>query len=76
MEHKVEQVTLVEELKDDHERKEFAEQGLRLHDAGESCAFCGNEVTDQRIKELRSFVSVSAIQEIEERISRKIEAVK
>ncbi|MFK3988366.1 AAA family ATPase [Exiguobacterium mexicanum] len=76
LEHKVEQVTLVEELKDDHERKEFAEKGLKLHDAGESCAFCGNEVTDQRIKELRSFVSVSAIQEIEEKISRKIEAVK
>lgn len=74
--HKVEQITLIEELKDDHERKEFAERGLRIHNAGENCAFCGNEITDERIKELQSFISVSAIKEIEDKINKKLEEVK
>lgn len=73
--YKVEQVSFIEEIKDDSDRKEFAKQGLNLHSAGENCSFCGNEVKPERIKELQSFISVSAIQENEEKINTKIEEI-
>lgn len=76
LDYKVEQATFIEEIKDNSDRKEFAERGLGLHNAGENCSFCGNEVKEERIKELKSFISVSAIQENEERINKKTEEIK
>ncbi|KOF08661.1 hypothetical protein AC739_19050 [Planococcus glaciei] len=76
LDYKVEQVSFIEEIKDDSDRKEFAKRGLGLHRSGENCSFCGNEVKEERITELKSFISVSAIQESEKRINKKIEEVK
>lgn len=75
LEHKVQEVTFIKELKDDPARKGFAQQGLKIHKAGENCSFCGNEIKEERIKELESFISVSAIQEIENKINNQIETI-
>lgn len=73
--YKIEQVSFIEEIQDSHERKEFAERGLKLHSANENCSFCGNEITEQRIEKLQSFISVSKVKEIQEKVNRKIEEV-
>ncbi|WP_337993630.1 AAA family ATPase [Lysinibacillus sp. CNPSo 3705] len=75
LEHKVQEVTFINELKDDPARKGFAQQGLKIHKAGENCSFCGNEIKEERIKELESFISVSAIQEVENKINNQIETI-
>ena len=75
LEHKVQEVTFIKELRDDPARKGFAQQGLKIHKVGEKCSFCGNEVKEERIKELESFISVSAIQEIENNINSQIETI-
>ena len=75
LEHKVQEVTFIKELKDDPARKGFAQQGLKIHKAGENCSFCGNEIKEERIKELESFISVSAIQEVENKINNQIETI-
>lgn len=75
LEHKVQEVTFIKELKDEPARKEFAQQGLKIHKAGENCSFCGNEIKEERIKELESFISVSAIQKVENKINNQIELI-
>lgn len=63
---------ILEELKESPDKKEFAEKGLRIHQAGDNCAFCGNEVTKDRIENLKSFVSVGEIKSHLQKIESKI----
>jgi wobble nucleotide-excising tRNase len=50
---------ILEELKDSVEKSEWAKHGLDLHSENESCSFCGNKVTEDRIKELNNHFSDS-----------------
>lgn len=70
--YKIQEVTFVEEIGDDSDRKQFAEQGLKLHKIGENCSFCGSEVKADRISELKAFISISDIQQLEEKIFKQI----
>lgn len=72
LEYKIESVTFIDELKESPDKKEFAERGLDLHKSGENCSFCGNEITETRIKELRAFISVSDVKQHEEKINNKL----
>ena len=46
----VEQPKGISELEDNVEKQKFAETGMKIHkhENGEICAFCGNEISDQR----------------------------
>lgn len=72
----VQERVIIEELKDDPRRKEFAKQGLEIHEIGEKCSFCGNEISGQRIKELQSFISVSELKKINDEISNQLSIIK
>lgn len=76
LEHEVAEVTIIEELKDNPAKKQFAQTGLKIHKAGEKCSFCGNEVTEDRIKKLKTLVSMPEIQRIQHDINDNIENIK
>lgn len=75
LEHEVAVVTVIEELKDNPARKQFAQTGLKIHKAGEKCSFCGNEITEDRIKKLETLVSMPEIQRVQTGINENIQIV-
>ncbi|MCJ0933156.1 AAA family ATPase [Virgibacillus halodenitrificans] len=75
LEHEVAVVTVIEELKDNSARKQFAQTGLKIHKAGEKCSFCGNEITEDRIKKLETLVSIPEIQRIQTGINEHIQDI-
>jgi len=50
---------VLDDLKDSPEKSEWAKNGLDLHQANDSCSFCGNKVTKERIEELNNHFSDS-----------------
>ena len=75
LEHEVTVVTVIEELKDDPARKQFAQNGLKIHKAGEKCSFCGNDISEDRIKKLETLVSLPEIQSIQIGINEQIKII-
>lgn len=80
LEHAVQTVVVIEELKDNAEKKNFAKQGLELHKAGDKCSFCGSVVEEERINKVKSLVSSEEVEifqmQIEEEIKRVNENIK
>jgi len=63
---------VLDDLKDSPEKSEWAKNGLDLHQANDSCSFCGNKVTKERIDELNNHFSDS-FKKLIERIDKAIE---
>jgi len=55
---------------DSQDKINFAKDGLEIHESGQLCAFCGNEVTGEAIEELESYFSASEVKQLQERINR------
>lgn len=62
---------VLEDLKDSPEKSEWAKNGLDLHKENDSCSFCGNNVTKERIEELNKHFSDS-FKKLIERIEKAI----
>lgn len=62
---------VLEDLKDSPEKSEWAKNGLDLHQENDSCSFCGNKVTKERIEELNNHFSDS-FKKLIERIDKAI----
>lgn len=62
---------VLDDLKDSPEKSEWAKNGLDLHQANDSCSFCGNKVTKERIEELNNHFSDS-FKKLIERIDKAI----
>jgi len=63
---------ILNDLKDSPEKSEWAKIGLELHSKNETCSFCGNKVTKERIDELNNHFSDSfnrLIESIEKQIN-------
>lgn len=60
---------IISELEGDSDKKAFALNGTRVHSRkkGEHCAFCGNEITEDRWEKLDSFFS-DKVNKLQERI--------
>lgn len=54
------------------EKINFAEVGYKIHKKGDSCSFCGNEISDTVFDELEVFFSASKIQAFKDRIQSLI----
>ncbi|WP_214770266.1 AAA family ATPase [Exiguobacterium sp. s39] len=74
--HKMQEVSLIKELKDDPDRMTFVRHGLKIHHAGENCSFCGNEINKKRFSELETFISLSEVKDIENQITNQIDIIK
>lgn len=62
---------VLDDLKDSPEKSEWAKNGLDLHQENDSCSFCGNKVTKERIEELNNHFSES-FKKLIERIENTI----
>ena len=72
----VESKIVIEELNDDSQKSNFAQQGLHLHEVGDKCSFCGNIISQDRMKNLKSYFSADEVENLKKRISdgkRKID---
>lgn len=63
----------IEELKDDPKKMSFAKLGLEIHEAGDKCSFCGNVVREERIEKIKTFVSSSDVQKLQNEIHEMLD---
>ena len=63
------------ELKDDPQKQEFAKAGLECHEPNDNCAFCGNPITEERYKKVKSYFSSDDIKTFEDEIKKKLEFI-
>ena len=63
------------ELKDDPQKQEFAKAGLECHEPNDNCAFCGNPITEERYKKVKSYFSSDDIEAFENEIQDKLEFI-
>lgn len=64
------------ELKDDPQKQKFAKAGLECHEPNDKCAFCGNVITKERYKKVKSYFSSDDIKAFENEIQDKLEFIK
>lgn len=64
------------ELKDDPQKQKFAKAGLECHRPNDKCAFCGNLITEERYKKVKSYFSSDDIKAFENEIQDKLEFIK
>lgn len=76
MESTVKQSESIPELNENHDKQNFARQGMRIHDqkSREKCAFCGNEISDARWEQLGRFFN-DQIKEIEGKVDSTLEEI-
>ncbi|WP_040977793.1 AAA family ATPase [Oceanobacillus jeddahense] len=48
---------VIHEFNDNFKKEQFAKEGYHIHDKGEKCAFCGNEISSTRWERLDSYFS-------------------
>lgn len=68
---KIEEAKIIHRL-DTDSKKFFAEQGLKIHKAGDHCAFCNGIVKEDVLQELDIYFSVNKFKEIQDAVQRKI----
>ena len=56
-------------------KRDFAKQGLKLHQPGDFCAFCGNRISKKRYEELTTYFSADEIKALEKKRREKIEEI-
>ena len=73
----VEQRQDIPELKDNVGKRSFAKQGVDVHkrEAGENCAFCGNEISSERWLLLDNYFNADEIKAFEKRIDNGIDKI-
>lgn len=58
----------ISELDENIDKKNFAEEGIKIHKPGDNCAFCGNLFTNKRSKELNTYFSASEVTKLNSEI--------
>lgn len=76
LQEKVVEKTRLSRLDDNAHKRDFAEKGLGLHQAGEQCAFCNNIVSKETLVELKSYFSADDVRNFRHQIENKIEKLK
>ncbi|GBR74116.1 putative AAA family ATPase [Candidatus Termititenax aidoneus] len=72
----VSQRQIIAELKDNNDKQNFAKEGLRIHEHknGEKCAFCGNEISEERWQFLGNYFN-DEVKNLESSIDRDISEI-
>lgn len=73
---RVAQIQDVPELKGETAKQDFARQGMSIHQhkVGEKCAFCGNEISDERWQLLGNYFN-DEVKKLESSIDSKIKKI-
>ncbi|WP_416334807.1 AAA family ATPase [Anaerococcus sp. DFU013_CI05] len=72
---KVEEREEILEISGDHNKRMFAEKGLEIHKSGDSCAFCGNIISEERYKKLLRYFSADDVTSFKSEITGHIKAL-
>ena len=75
LEKTVKPVEVILELEGNHRKQDFAKVGLECHKPNENCAFCGNVITEERYKKVKSYFSSDDIKTFEDEIKKKLEFI-
>jgi wobble nucleotide-excising tRNase len=70
----VPQQQIIDELKDNKDKLEFARDGMNIHKNGEKCAFCGNEISEERWRLLGSCFN-DEVKKLDERIKQFVNKI-
>ena len=62
---KVEEKEQIIEISENSKKIEFAKLGLNIHKINDTCAFCGNNVSEKRYLKLERYFSTSEVKKIE-----------
>lgn len=68
----VKEKEVITEIENDPRRRAFVEEGLKLHEQGEHCSFCGNKIDENRYKKIERYFSVDEVQALKEDINNYI----
>jgi wobble nucleotide-excising tRNase len=60
---------IIDEFKNNSDKENFAKQGMNIHKNGEKCAFCGNEISEERWRLLGSYFN-DEVKKLENRIEQ------
>lgn len=63
------------EFKDNALLATFAKQGLKLHKAGDKCAFCGSVISQDRYAEVKQYFDGDEVKELEDTINKLKEKI-
>lgn len=63
---------VISEFSGDSDKTKFAEEGFRLHDVNDKCAFCGGIVGKERYKKLERYFAADDIQQFRDEINGHI----
>lgn len=75
LEKTVKPVEVILELEGNHRKQDFAKVGLECHKPNDKCAFCGNVITEERYKKVKSYFSSDDIKTFEDEIKKKLEFI-
>lgn len=64
-----------EEFSGNKRKEEFAKMGVGIHEAGELCAFCGNELSRERLEKLRIYFSADEVEGFRKDIQEFIDGI-
>lgn len=69
---KIEEEIIVTRIGQDGAKRKFAEQGFKIYKNthNEICAFCGNKIEDDKLKELKHYFDADKVKALRERISK------
>jgi len=67
---KVEAKIIIEELQNNPQKLDFAQTGVEIHNEGDKCAFCGNDISTKRLDTLKSYFSADEVNTLKDRIKQ------
>jgi wobble nucleotide-excising tRNase len=72
LESKVKEKTRINRLEGNEEKRKFAESGLKCHQQGDVCSFCGNRINDDVFLELESYFSADEVKAFQDNITLRL----
>lgn len=63
------------EISNNHEKRKFAEEGLKIHEPEEVCAFCGSIVRKERYEKLLRYFSADEVISFKSEINQHIKII-
>lgn len=72
LESKVKEKTRITRLEGDDTKRKFAESGLKCHQLGDVCSFCGNKINDDVFVELESYFSADEVKAFQDKLSLRL----
>lgn len=72
LESKVKEKTQITRLEGDEAKRKFAESGLKCHQLGDVCSFCGNTINADVFVELESYFSADEVKAFQNKITLRL----